>query len=205
MKAVIFDFDGTIADSFEYVFDFLLNQAKRLGKKPDENSEAYHHLPMKDVALALGIPAWRLPWVYLKGRRVIRERLLEVEPFPGMTEVIQSLHDHGYRLFIVSANSGRNVRHFLREQQLLTYFTAVRGGASLFGKAILIRQLRLRFHVKPHDCWLVGDEVLDLEAALAARVHPVMVEWGFARPGDLERLSPTKTARIPADILKLIQ
>ena len=55
MKTVIFDFDGTIADSFDFVLNFLVKAAN---KPPIENPKlraAYRNVSMVAIARELGI------------------------------------------------------------------------------------------------------------------------------------------------------
>jgi phosphoglycolate phosphatase len=121
-RAIIFDFDGTIADSFQYVYDFLCREA---GRPADEQAAAamqYRGMSMKAMALKLGIPLWRLPFLYFRGRKVMREHLMDVQPFGGMPELIRALHSSGERMYIVSSNSARNIRNFLKTNELESYF-----------------------------------------------------------------------------------
>jgi phosphoglycolate phosphatase len=204
-QAVIFDFDGTIADSFQYVFEYLKSEDENTTKYTTAELNALRRLSMKDLALQLGIPAWRLPFIYFKGRRVMRAHMEHVEPFPGMVEVIRQLHQDGYMLFIASANSGRNVRHLLRRQGILGCIRAIRSGAGFSGKASLIRQLLVRYHFPKRTTWYVGDEVVDVRSAERAGVRSMAVRWGFADPEKLLRVAPEAMANKPADIVRIIE
>lgn len=178
--AIIFDFDGTIADSFQYVYGFLCREA---GKPADWDAAAamqYRGISMKAMALKLGIPFWRLPLVYFKGRRSMRQNLMEVAPFAGMPELIRLLHADGNQLFIVSSNSARNVKTFLRTYQLEQCFVGIRGGAGIMGKVSIIRQLLVRYRLRRSQCRYVGDEIGDMVAAKAVGIRAIAVSWGFA-------------------------
>lgn len=197
MRNIIFDFDGTIADSFDYVFKFLSAEAGHLDlSKIDVNS--YRYMSMKSIALQLGIPFWRLPFLYFKGRRVMREHLLHIQPFPGMPGVIRSLHQEGNVLNIISSNSRRNVRFFLRHHNLDDCFQVVRGGAGYMGKVWPLRQLKRRF--KTDDCWYIGDEITDIVSAKTAGVHNIAVTWGFASKHELSLLAPTYIVETPPEL-----
>ena len=187
-RTIIFDFDGTIVDSFNYVLDFLCREAGRQKPLAPKQTEQYRGMSMKDMALKVGIPAWRLPLVYFRGRRLMRGYMPQLPAFAGMLELIRQLHSDGYRLYIVSSNSNRNVKIFLRQHNLTQCFTGVRGGAGFLGKASIVSRLLIRSKVKLEDAWYVGDEVTDIASAKAAGTKVVAVTWGFAEPGSLERL-----------------
>lgn len=196
----IFDFDGTIVDSFDYVLGFLSREAGR--KKPaGKEAEEFRNKSMKDMALQLGIPFWRLPFLFFKGRRVMRSHMDNLRPFVGMTELIETLSGSGHTLFIVSSNSGRNIRRFLIKKSLSQHFYAVKGGAGLFGKDNIMRQLIRRYKITG-DIFYVGDETTDIRAAKAAGVKSIAVTWGFAGHDELAAKEPDYLAMTPDDILK---
>jgi phosphoglycolate phosphatase-like HAD superfamily hydrolase len=203
-KAVIFDFDGTIADSFEYVVAFLQTEARDQTIFSSEQKAGLRKMSMKRLALRLGVPVWRLPLLYFRGRRVMREHMEDVRPFPGMEAVIKKLHADGYRLFIVSSNSTKNIRHFLRRHELAGYFTAVRGGAGVAGKSSLIQQLRLRHRLHKGATWYVGDETADVVAAARAGIRCLAVGWGFADPDKLRQLGPEAFAQRVEDVPNIL-
>ena len=153
---------------------------------------------MKDIALKLGIPIWKLPYVYFKGRRVMRKHVLHVEPFVGMPELIRRLASQGHHLSIISANSTKNIRIFLRERRLEADFRVVRGGAGVLGKVLPIRRLKHKF--KTDECWYVGDEVSDMLSAKAARVRSIGVTWGFATREELQYAGSEVIVDEPASI-----
>lgn len=204
-QAVIFDFDGTIADSFEYVFKFLKREAGSTEEYSAAELREFRRLPMKDLALRLGVPVWRLPMTYFKGRRVMRAHMEHVEPFNGMVDVIRQLHQDGYVLFIASANSGHNIRHLLRGQGILSCFRAIRSSAGITGKPALISQLLVRYRLAKRTTWYVGDETGDISSARRAGIRPLAAGWGFADQKKLKEAQPDGYAVKPADIIRIVE
>jgi len=204
-QAVIFDFDGTIADSFEYVFDFLREEAGNSTDYSSKELREYRKMSMRQMALRLGVPVWRLPYTYFKGRRVMRAHMEQVQPFDGMISVILQLHKEGYLLFIASSNSGRNIRQLLRRQGILSCFRSIQSGAGVTGKSAMIRQIIIRFRLRRDTTWYVGDEVGDVLASDRAGVHGLPVSWGFADPDRLEAMRPSGVAQKPDDILRMVR
>ncbi len=204
-RAVIFDFDGTIADSFEYVFDFLKKEGHNTTDFSAAELKEFRTMSMKRLALRLDVPVWRMPITYFRGRRVMRAHMEHVQPFDGMIEAIRALHTDGYTLFITSSNSGHNIRHLLRRKGVLGHFRAIRSSAGITGKPALIRQLLVRYRLPRKTVWYVGDEMGDVTAAARAGVRSLAVGWGFADPGQLKGLEPDGFADKPADIVRIIE
>lgn len=198
---IIFDFDGTIVDSYDYVLGFLSKEAGR-AKPVGKQAEAFRHISMKDMALKLGVPLWRLPFLYFKGRRVMRAHMDDLRSFAGMKEVITTLDGQGHKLYIISSNSGKNIRRFLIKNSLSQYFHAVKGGAGLFGKDNLMRQM-IRKHKMTGDIFYIGDETTDIRAAKVAKVKSIAVTWGFASKEELSAKEPDMLALTPDDILRI--
>ncbi|HVC36619.1 MAG TPA: HAD-IA family hydrolase [Candidatus Dormibacteraeota bacterium] len=205
MKTVIFDFDGTLVDSLATIVD-IFEQVNRKGSQLSNKEIAeLRHLPLLAVAKRLGIPAWRVPFMLFSGRRMMGRRISELEPFKGLVAVIRQLHADGYNLLIVSSNSSRNVRAFLKQRKLDRYFSRVYGNVGLFDKAAALRKLISSNRLEISDCIYVGDETRDIEACEAINLRCVAVAWGFANPAFLLKHLPFALVQSPAELVQTIE
>jgi len=199
---IIFDFDGTIANSFDYLVTFMSREAGRKLNKDEKG--ALHGLSMGRIGRHLGISWPRLMLLFFKGRRQMNPAMRRIEPFEGMPEVVRALHKGGHQLFILSTNTTRNVSKFLRHHELEKYFAEIYGGVGMFGKAPALRRLLREQQVEVRKAVYVGDELRDAMAARSIGLRIVAVSWGFARPTDLKAQGALGLAKKPADILRLI-
>lgn len=204
MAAIIFDFDGTIADSFDYVVDLLAIKAGLEPLSTDDKTEL-RGLSMAAIGRQFGLSWPRLFWLFLKGRRRMGPSMRHIRPFDGMKEVIEKLHAEGHELFIVSTNTVKNVRTFLHHQEMHKYFLEIYGGVGLFSKAPALRKLLRGNNLDRNDAVYIGDESRDIEAAQSIGLRVIAVSWGFARFSDLQSHKPTGLAENPEELLKLLE
>ncbi|HVA10830.1 MAG TPA: HAD hydrolase-like protein [Candidatus Dormibacteraeota bacterium] len=206
MSAIIFDMDGTIADSFDYVSDFLVKQAK-LPPLNDEQKRSLRGLSMRDMAHRLGYHWWDAPRLFIRGRQRMKQSIKSknLQSFSGMPEIIRKLHNEGHELFILTTNSLPNVHHFLDDQKIHKYFLEIYAGVGVFSKAPGLRQLLKQQHLRPEEAIYVCDELRDIEAAQAVGVRTVAVTWGFARRGKLVAIRPTALADTPDELMRILE
>lgn len=204
MAVIIFDFDGTIADSRDYFISFIAEQA---GKSPLSLQEkhALYGLSLLKIARRLGYHWWSLPGLFINGRRKMGRVMIHVTPFSGMPSVIKKLHAEGHELFIISSNSVKNIRSFLKHNHIRQYFVEVYGGIEVFGKAPMFRQLIRDHQLDISNLICIGDELRDIEAGQSIGARTIAVTWGFAKPSDLVDLKPTAVANKPEELITIIE
>lgn len=204
MAAIIFDMDGTIADSFDYVSEFM---AKEAGLPPltDEQKRQLRGMSMAGMVRVLGFPWWQGVLLFFKGRRGMHQSVRQLRAFQGMPEVIRKLHAEGHELFVLSSNSVRNIRNFLHHQKIHKYFLEIYGGAGMLGKAPALKELLKENNIELDQAVYVGDERRDVEAAKAVGVRTVAVTWGFAHRDNLIALEPMAVADTPAQLMQILE
>jgi phosphoglycolate phosphatase len=175
--AIVFDFDGTLVDSFPIALDifYSLTHTDALN---DKDMMRLRGMSLLEVAKELRIPGYAVPFLVLRGRRVMRRRMNEVHIIAGMEQVIREL-DKTYKLFILSSNSPKNIEAMLARYKLDECFVGVHGNVPLLGKARALRQLLRQFELNPDRTWYVGDEARDIEAAHKNKIKTVAVSWGY--------------------------
>lgn len=203
MKTIIFDFDGTIADSLELVIEIYSQLTGDTRKLSLEERDALRKMPVQKVMKALGVRVWRAPFLVRKGRKIMHSRLNEVAVFPDLPEVLQALKDRGYSMQIVTSNSAENVRTFLDENNLGEYFTNITGNVGLFSKAKVLKQIIKKEKLDLNQTYYVGDEARDIVASKKAGLHIVSVTWGYNHGSLLEKLQPYALAKAPKDLLQI--
>jgi len=190
-RLVIFDFDGTLADTFPWFVSVFDAVADKYGFRRIDKSEieVYRGLDARQIVKRLGVPFWKLPFVAAHMRTLIARDIEQVALFPGIPELLERLHSEGVLLAVVSSNSEANVRHVLgaRISSLIQRFEC---GSSMYGKASRFKRVLRLTRVPAQSALSVGDELRALAAARVVGIPFGAVTWGFTTPNALEAGSP---------------
>jgi phosphoglycolate phosphatase len=180
-RLAIFDFDGTLADSFPFFLRVFNQLAEQHGFKQidPESSSRYRDYNARQIMDQVGMPAWKLPLVAKSFISLMRENAASISLFADTYDVLLHLANNGVTLAIVSSNAYDNVNQILgpANTKLISHFEC---GMSIFGKAARIQKVLKRTGIPPREVIYIGDQVTDLEAARKEKVAFGAVSWGYA-------------------------
>jgi phosphoglycolate phosphatase len=187
----IFDFDGTLADTAEWMFGVLnaLARRHRFSELTAAEVEMLRGRTNREIISYLGIPRWRLPLIARDGRAMARRDRDAIRLFPEAVETLEALKGAGLKIAIVSSNSEDTIRHVLADRASLVDHYGCR--ASLFGKAKKLRKAAASTGTLVGRAVAIGDEVRDIEAARAVGIDSAAVLWGYATREVLAQAEPT--------------
>jgi phosphoglycolate phosphatase len=202
-KLIIFDFDGTLADSGPWFMRTLNDVAERHGfrKVSDEEIEMLRGKSNREIIRYLGVSFWQLPAIARDVRKRSAEAADDIRLFDGIPELIHALKAGGVQIAIVTSNGEDTVRRILGHTAFLVDHYAC--GASLFGKAAKFRGLMRKLQLHGSEVLAVGDEGRDVEAAHQAGFASAAVTWGYATRDALRRCSPTYLVSTVAELADL--
>lgn len=205
-RLVIFDFDGTLADSFGWFLDTFDAIADRFEfKRLDRDRiEDFRSLTAQELMRLHGVPLWKVPMIAAHARTLQGRNLDAIKPFAGMPDVIAGLHAQGTAIAVVTSNARSNVETVLGPQ-LCARIDHFACGSSLFGKAGKFKALLQSLHLEPQKVLAIGDEIRDIEAARAAGIRAGAVTWGYTAPARLIAEKPDYLFATPDDICAACQ
>jgi phosphoglycolate phosphatase len=201
---VIFDLDGTLADSFPWFLRTINDVADRFGfrRVADEEVETLRHASTREILKQLEVPLWKLPAIARHSRRLKAEATAEISLFAGVEAMLHTLVQNGVQLALVTSDSEANAREKLGEAAAL--FSHFNCAASLFGKPAKFRQVIQRAGVDLDRVIAIGDEVRDIEAARAVGVACGAVCWGYAASAALRAHGPDHTFEQMDEIARVV-
>ena len=191
-KLAIFDFDGTLADTFPWFQRVINDVADKFRFRPvlDGEADLLRGMSAQEILVHLGIARWKVPRIARHMRLLMAQNIRSVQVFSGVHAMLRQLSERGLALAVASSNTEENVRQVLgpASAALVNHYAC---GASIFGKQVKLRAVLRRSGLPPDQIIYIGDEIRDLDAARPLNISFGAVAWGYTRPDRLAALSPT--------------
>ena len=205
MSTIVFDFDGTLADSFLVMLGIYNDLAKLKGFRQATEAD-WQKLRIGTIGSGLkwaGINPIQVPGLLTLGLRMVEKRTAEIKLFPEMVKLVDQLAAEGHQLFVLSTNSQALIQEVLNKHGIGEQLDVLKS-SRLFGKAQALRKLMRSHRLDPQSVWMIGDEVRDMRAAKRAGVQAAGVAWGFQPEATLVAVGDIHIVKQPKDILKLV-
>ena len=192
VKAVVFDFDGTLCDTGVGVKKSAKYALDAFGIKAPE---------WEELDFFIGPPLLvtfqeRFNQSVTDAEKLVkkyRERytnigLYESEFYNGIPQLIKDLKSQGFKLGIASSKPINYIEELLIKADLQSYFdyiSAVSFNADCESKQNILERCLNELGVEPNDAIMVGDRFYDMDGARGAGVDSVGVLWGFGSKFEL--------------------
>lgn len=211
-RLVVFDFDGTLADTWRDIAT-ALNDTLREARLPAvEGPEVRYWIGMGVLPLLeRAVPPphrspSRLDELYQRFRVRYEHCCLETtELYPGIAECLEQLSEAP--LAIASNKPTLFLERILEGLDLKRLFRAVLGGDSLSVRKPhpgVIQHLVSQFDAPPDEIWMVGDSAIDAETGRSAGARTVGCAWGLRGRQELREAGVDHLVERPEDIPPLI-
>ena len=205
-RTLVFDFDGTIADTLGETRRIFNTIAPDYGIRQVEEHELPHlrHLSLKDLLSHLHIPKRRVPALISRGTGMMRGNITQLQLIAGIGEVLIELRRHVSSFGILTSNATSNVDLFLRTHGLREQFDFISSTSKLTGKSKHLKAIRKTFSLRPGEMLYIGDELRDVKASQKAGIPIAAVTWGFNSRESLIASSPDYVFDKPEDFFRLL-
>lgn len=196
-KLLIFDWDGTLADSIGRIVESM-RVAAQLAELPVRDD-----FSIKGI-IGLGLPeAIRTlyPDITANGMLELRQHYadhytaLDVNPSPlfeGVLESVEAFRAHGYHLAVATGKARRGLDRVLKANDWLDYFDITRAADETASKPdpLMLHEIIEHCGVRPEQALMVGDSSFDLLMARNAGIDSVAVGYGAQSLDSLREYQP---------------
>jgi phosphoglycolate phosphatase len=204
-RLVIFDFDGTLADSFPWFASNFNDLADRyrLPRLGLAELEALRRYDAYQLSRVYKISLWKMVVIGEHLKKLMARQIDQVHLVEGMQSVIDALAQHGVMLAVVSSNAEENVRRVLGAENAAK-MVVFECGVSLSGKKAKFKQILKKVGLSPNEAISVGDEVRDLKSSRQAKIAFGAVGWGYTHLDTLRMHMPDAIFSRPEEILAAV-
>ena len=201
IKNILFDFDGTLADTSEGIVRCTQATLREMGLPASTPARI-----RATIGLPLGqcfsggtdTPPERVDEACLTYRRLFNEIAIPCTTlFDGVPETIAALHAKGLRLAICTSRSSASLQELLKVHGIGSYFSAhtcnddvLQGGARPKPAPDLATLLLARLGARAEESLVVGDTVFDLEMGRRAGCRTCGVTYGNQDRAQLQTAAP---------------
>lgn len=206
-KVLIFDFDGTMADTAPMIRAIYTEMAEQNNWRAmtDEDYEKLRKGSLRQARKWAGIHVWQLPLIIRSAKKLMHQESEKVQLFPEVTELIRELDDKDYHLYVLSRNSIGTIKHVLERYGIQGHMQVLRRRKRTLGsKTIAIKRLLRQQGYDKNDVWMIGDEVRDIQAAHRSGIKSIAVTWGIQDKSILKINQPTHMVESVAQLRKRI-
>ncbi|MFH0920034.1 MAG: HAD family hydrolase [Fibrobacterota bacterium] len=211
-QGIIFDFDGTLVDTFPGIYCGWQKTFQRLGLPPiGENTVRAAIGPAKDAYLRLILgenynqhqeQALELYRLFYK-----EECTTKTFVYPGIYPLLQRLQDRGMYMAIASNKPHPQVLQLTERFKFNPYFDPILAPEKVKeGKPEpdMFLACAQTWGVPPEAILVVGDTELDMEAGKRAGMPRAAALWGYSTREKLSALAPEFSADTPMDIYSYV-
>lgn len=188
-KIVLFDFDGTLVNSFRSLIGVYQDAFATIGQTVSpEEAAIYMHESLVDTCKGRGLGQEETMKVIMAAQEAVDspKHLKELELYDETKNVIESLYSQGKQLSIVSGNSPKHIRLALKQFGMEKYFSFVVGAsASSRPKPFpdpILEVLKSYESYSPSEVVYIGDSLQDSQCAKNARVDGILLERNHEYP-----------------------
>ncbi|MBX8538660.1 HAD-IIIA family hydrolase [Pseudomonas cichorii] len=196
-ELLIFDWDGTLADSVGRIVQAMRTAAEQGGMEVRDD-------PAIKGIIGLGLPeAIRTlyphitPSDLLEFRQRYADSYMEMDKVPsplfeGVRESIEAFREEGYRIAVATGKARRGLDRVLKSNDWLDYFDITRAADETASKPdpLMLHEIMAHCGVSPERSLMVGDSSFDLLMARNAGMDSVAVGYGAQSMASLREFQP---------------
>ena len=210
-SAVLFDFDGTIADTGRGIFSSIQYAVEQLGFEPLDNATLRRFIgpPIYDsFKRELDLDDEKSDFAVKKYREKYAESgIYELDLYDGILPLMKSLKENGIKIGIASSKPQNFVIRlvdYLEIGDMIDFISAPSADDTPQSKASLINNAAEALNISKDKIIMVGDRYFDIDGANDAGVRSIGVTFGYGSEEELKKSGATYITGCAEEIAEII-
>lgn len=197
---IIFDWDGTLADSISSIAESIIAACEKAGFDPPPFEKARYivGLGIKESFeyLCPGILMKDFQKAALKYRDEFIEREKNINLFKGIKEGLVKLQETGVLLAVATGKSRAGLDRSIKHSGTGNFFHITRTADETQAKPdpLMLKEIINSLEVRKEECVMIGDTVFDLQMAQNAGIDSIAVTYGAHSKEKIKEENPLHTA-----------
>lgn len=210
--AILFDLDGTLADTAPDLAAAvnLMRTRRNLEPAPFEHLRSYASAGARGLLHAgFGITPQDADFETMRSEFLANYETgicQETRLFDGIAELLQAIDARDIPWGIVTNKPMRFTQSLVPQLGLQRAHCVISGDTTPHSKphpAPLLEAAR-QLQVSPEDCCYVGDDLRDIQAAQAAGMFSIGAAWGYCGQTEPKKWNADSLLNLPNDLLKFV-
>ena len=192
IKCVIYDFDGTLADTERFSLNIYNELAEKYGYRTYtlEDLEELKQMPLTKLISMVDIPYHKIFSLIREGQGILKKHINDVKGFQeDLAATLEQIKEMTGQAGVISSNSKKNIKRFLKNKEIHTMDFVI--SSPLFSKEAKISKIMRKEDLRPGEVLYVGDEVRDIQSSQKAGIRVAAATWGYQHRSLLEDARPT--------------
>ncbi|MDZ4151501.1 HAD-IA family hydrolase [Methylicorpusculum sp.] len=209
---LIFDWDGTLMDSIDWIVYCLQNAALECGHKAPDEGAAKDIIGLSiNQAMSVLFPEldqFETQRLISRYSQLYFSRQLGVEDlFPGVLDLLDALKKSGFMLAVATGKSRKGLQHAFEQTGIGGYFVASRCADETASKPdpLMLKQIIEEIGIRKESAVMIGDSVHDLEMASNAGISSIAVTCGAHAEQQLLPHRPLEFLQNTSDLITFLR
>ena len=198
VKVVIFDFDGTVADSIPFIYYEVKKELKEVGISEKEVGQI-EKVGVSKFLKELNMSRIKMAWAAFKIQKRLKKKIDRVAVFEGVESLLRDLQKDGFELGIVTNNKKKTVEKFMKSNDL-NLLSFVYGNFFLRRKVRKLEKAVKIAGAEKGRVVYIGDQKDDILDAKKVGLKSIGVTWGISSFDELKKAGPDYIANSPEEI-----